>query len=1012
MPIRIVVVLLCLAAAMPASAQFVHDSFTVGSNQSLESHTPDVGGAWTRRQGTSGITNTASDDTIRNAGNNDYNIYSNAATPPAAEYVVGIAVTFSNPSPNNFVEVWGRLNVGTSSAYFARLDAQGVVSLVLLNGGVATVLSTTTISLSSGAHLIVLSIRNGAKEVHVDGTLRASSTNNTVTAAGITGLGMSSVSNNQAIADEFFAGTLGPTAVDMLHATVLRDGKRVLVSWETTGEADNAGFRVYREARGDRELLTPHLIAGSAFLAGRATLKAGNSYQWMDQSAPLAARYWIEEIDLHGKQTWHGPFAQRRGTFDARRGVSRTITELTSGGQTILSVHSVQSGHSARALSANSQDSLTPTAKVDLAGSAATKLFVSAPGWYRVPLDTNLDPKKVALFTEGNEVATRVETGALYFYGIPRDTQWTGERVYWLAERSSKPKRIESNAASTSASEQTSYRTTVERRDKVFFFPALLTDDGDGFLGPVVSTDAGFPTIQTLILSAIAAQDAQLAVTLQGATDPPDKQHRVSVTVNGTAAGECTFTGQQRSTCTLHVPAALLHDGANEIGYVAANGFDDISAVVALQLTYSRAYRAENDRLQFALESGRSARLGGFTRSDLLVLDITDPANVSEVPLRTGGTVVASGGGTRVLFALPRTAFDAVARAEANAPSSLLATKEADVVILTHPDFVSAVEPLRQLRVSQGLTAIVATTTDVYDELNDGHKDPAAIRAFLAASRKWKTAPRYVVLVGDASFDSRNYLGAGDVDFVPTRLVRTDWLRTASDAWFTDFDGDLISEIAIGRLPARTRNEAAAMVSKIVAYETTPADATWSRRALFVADAGFEDQTRTLSGAVPSQIATQHIDVATAGGTAARSQLLGELGQGALVTAFAGHGSIEVWTAQRVLTRDDALQLGNANRLPLVAAMTCLNGYFHDVFTDSLAEALMRAEHGGAIAVWASSALSEPRPQITAGRAFVESALTTPRIGDAFLAAQRSASMAEIRTAFVLFGDPATRLHR
>jgi len=32
--------------------------------------------------------------------------------------------------------------------------------------------------------------------------------------------------------------------------------------------------------------------------------------------------------------------------------------------------------------------------------------------------------------------------------------------------------------------------------------------------------------------------------------------------------------------------------------------------------------------------------------------------------------------------------------------------------------------------------------------------------------------------------------------------------------------------------------------------------------------------------------------------------------------------------------------------------MNCLNGLFHDVYTQSLAEALMLAPNGGAVSVW------------------------------------------------------------
>jgi hypothetical protein len=43
--------------------------------------------------------------------------------------------------------------------------------------------------------------------------------------------------------------------------------------------------------------------------------------------------------------------------------------------------------------------------------------------------------------------------------------------------------------------------------------------------------------------------------------------------------------------------------------------------------------------------------------------------------------------------------------------------------------------------------------------------------------------------------------------------------------------------------------------------------------------------------------------------------------------------------------------------------MDCLNGFFHDVYTESLAESLVLAKEGGAVAGWASSGLTEAEPQ-------------------------------------------------
>ena len=49
-----------------------------------------------------------------------------------------------------------------------------------------------------------------------------------------------------------------------------------------------------------------------------------------------------------------------------------------------------------------------------------------------------------------------------------------------------------------------------------------------------------------------------------------------------------------------------------------------------------------------------------------------------------------------------------------------------------------------------------------------------AIKNFLAATQTAKRAPHYVLLVGDASYDPRNFLDlASNPDLVPTKLINT-----------------------------------------------------------------------------------------------------------------------------------------------------------------------------------------------------------------------------------------------
>ena len=101
-----------------------------------------------------------------------------------------------------------------------------------------------------------------------------------------------------------------PTAVRLEWFRARQRDDMVQLEWRTGYEADNLGFHVYREENGQLVRLTPEPVAGSALLAGKGTtLGAGLSYFWWDflPEGSGGVRYWLEDIDLGGKRTRHGP---------------------------------------------------------------------------------------------------------------------------------------------------------------------------------------------------------------------------------------------------------------------------------------------------------------------------------------------------------------------------------------------------------------------------------------------------------------------------------------------------------------------------------------------------------------------------------------------------------------------------------------------------------------------------------------------------------------------------------
>ena len=144
----------------------------------------------------------------------------------------------------------------------------------------------------------------------------------------------------------------------------------------------------------------------------------------------------------------------------------------------------------------------------------------------------------------------------------------------------------------------------------------------------------------------------------------------------------------------------------------------------------------------------------------------------------------------------------------------------------------------------------------------------------------------------------------------------------------------------------------------------------------------------------------------------AKSRLIDAITRGQKVVNYMGHGSVNLWSGS-LLTNEDARNLTNRERLPVFVMMTCLNGYFHDPALDSLAESLLKAENGGAVAVWTSTGMTEPADQSVLNKQLYQLLFATGNamtLGEATARAKAAVTDGDIRRTWVLLGDPTMRL--
>lgn len=835
------------------------------------------------------------------------------------------------------------------------------------------------------------------------------------------------------------------------NGTDKNGANRVVLSWKTGGESHNLGFNVYRELNGNRVRINPSIIAGSALMmSGALSRHAARSYMWIDLSGPSSGTtYWLEDIDVNGTRTMHGPVSASGmpSSGEAASSASRMLGQMN---QAQLPALDTQDSQMLETFAATDSPSARQFEKqYELASRPAIKINVKHEGWYQVGqpelvkagLDPNVDPATLRLYAEAIEQPIRI-TGAtagpggfgpqaaINFYGTGIDTVFSGTRVYWLASGEGRGARIQRMPASAGSNQPPpSYPATVELRQHTIYFSALITSDGENFFGALVSNTPADQGLGVPNLDTSSMQAPRLELSLQGVI--LGYQHDVSVALNGTLLGNVIFMGQDKGQMAFDVPPGVLKPWSNTVTLTSQNGYYDTSLVDYIRITYPHRYIAAANKLKFTGGAGDEITVANFS-STPTVLDITDPNRPVQltprvtsqdgkyqIALQVPFTTTNPGAPTsHTLFAVGDDRLSWPVGVRPNHPSQWHSPQPgADIAMVTHTGFGGALPRLVHAHQAEGRTSAVVRVEDLYDEFNFGEHSPYAIKRFLqAALKNWKKPPTSLLLNGRASSDPRNYLGFGDLDFVPTFIVPSASLMTASDDWFSDFKDSGLPTVATGRLPVSTMAESQAVADKISTYEGKSTDGSWTSNSLFVADKddveSFTQDSQTVQAALPATMQITDIFVDNVGVTAARGDIVNAINSGQGLVNYLGHGSEEQWAGPDIFDETTVGTLTNASQPPVFLIMDCLNGLFQDVYAQPLGVTLVLASNGGAVAVLASSGLNQPSPQTTLDALVVQNAFSAnaTTLGDAIVKAKANINDPDVRRTFILFGDPAMKV--
>lgn len=429
------------------------------------------------------------------------------------------------------------------------------------------------------------------------------------------------------------------------------------------------------------------------------------------------------------------------------------------------------------------------------------------------------------------------------------------------------------------------------------------------------------------------------------------------------------------------------------------------------------------------------------------VWEITDPFNIKEQQYNLVGSTLSYSLSTDSLreFVTFTTNYETSIFGLGKIENqNLHAITQADMVIVSHPMFLSQAAQLADFHTAEGLSVIVVTPQQIYNEFSSGSPDIVAVRDFLRMlyernSLNPTELPKYLLLFGDGSYDNKDRI-VGNTNFILSyqtpnsidiigSLVSDDYyglLDINEGTWA----GTEYADIGIGRLPVKSQEEADNVVNKILSYNVSNSMNEWRNRTVFVGDDGdgniHMSQSNSLAGMVESGYQSYNVNKifldafqreTTAGGNRYPEVNLAindAVDKGSLLINYTGHGGETGWAHERILTVSDINNWSNTEGYPLFITATCEFSRWDDPKRTSAGELVLLSPNGG-VGLLTTVRLVFSGPNFTLNQTVFDTIFTEVnnemrRIGDVFLKVKNKHAGDYNNRNFTLLGDPALKL--
>ncbi len=369
-----------------------------------------------------------------------------------------------------------------------------------------------------------------------------------------------------------------------------------------------------------------------------------------------------------------------------------------------------------------------------------------------------------------------------------------------------------------------------------------------------------------------------------------------------------------------------------------------------------------------------------------------------------------------------------------------------DMLIVSHPDFITQANEIAQIHTNQdGLSSVIVTPQQIYNEFSSGTPDVAAIRNFVRMIYDRHTTAdtlKYLLFIGDGSFDHKS-ITANNINYIPTYQSENSLMPTESFVT-DDFFGLLdatdnvessnsgLVDIGIGRLPVQSSEEAQTIIEKIKSYINPENRGNWMNSLCFIGD----DEDLNIHMRDADRLATKvdttypyyfinkiYLDAFPQQSSAVYESypevnrlINDEINNGILIFNYTGHGGETGLAHERIVSIDNINSWINFDKLTIFMTATCEFSRFDNHKYISAGELVLLNPKGGGIALFSTTRLVYSNPNYTLNNKFYDYVFAKDHegnsrtLGDIIRLAKNAAGTENNKRNFTLLGDPALKI--